>query len=648
MTAAGWKQYAGPKKGNEIKNNIKMKRSMIIKKVSVALAVAGVVAFNACSNESVLVDNVSTPKNTSKIEFGISLPENAVRSSIVKNFSAGAIMAVDGFQMIDGDVNRIFSNQSVTLGEDGQTWTYANTKYWSAGSTYDFYAMYPYDQTHTFNADSRLYTISEFVVEENTADQVDVMIAARKTGYPPHGTVDFVFGHLLSNVNFYFKSADSFSSAGFSSIDILSFQVSNLYKKGSYVQTGWSDANATVGSWNVDKNVVYSIPEVSGLTYSGTTVNLATDMLLMPQEISDDATVRIKYRLNYEDGSSTTFVKETMLASVVGVSQSDNTSSVIGSWYPKYRYNYTLIVDPTKSTLFNGSIGHDKDKPGADDKPVNVSIIQVPDTDGDGQDEYWVDEDNDGSKDYPLVWYDEDGDGVEHLYPDHDGDGIPDYLEDDDNDGTPNIDDPDNQDDYDSDGDGKPDTVWTDTDGDGNAETLIERDVPVTGPVDSSIPADPSDDDYPEEAFIDYDGAIDGYNNPTAWLIQVTEDTDGDGVDDTETWWVDTDGDGTGDIQILWKDVDGDGKLEGIADTDGDGVITDKDCLDGDGLDYNGDNNYYDVIMVDKDGDGVAETELERALTVNDPEIVSLDNSIKFSATVSDWAETYDANISEE
>ena len=74
------------------------------------------------------------------------------------------------------------------------------------------------------------------------------------------------------------------------------------------------------------------------------------------------------------------------------------------------------------------------------------------------------------------------------------------------------------------------------------------------------------------------------------------------------------------------EDIDGDGKLEGVADKDGDGILTVNDSYDNDNVDYNGNPNAYDVIMVDKDGDGTAETELEKPEPTA-PEVPLYDNT---------------------
>jgi len=173
-----------------------------------------------------------------------------------------------------------------------------------------------------------------------------------------------------------------------------------------------------------------------------------------------------------------------------------------------------------------------------------------------------------------------------------------------------------------------------DTNNDGYAESELERPIP-DDLIDDEIPTDPDDPNYPAAPFIDYDGGVGNYQTPGAYLV---EDANGD-------FWIDLNGNGifdAEDIKVLWEDIDGDGKLEGVADKDGDGILTVNDTYDNDNLDYNGNPNAYDVIMVDKDGDGTAETELEKDQPL-DPVVPVFENVIEFSAEVTNWNDEYEA-----
>jgi hypothetical protein len=569
----------------------------------------------ACQDTTLMYDTLGYGEKTdNSIEFGNYVGGMTRASRGTGNtFLTGDKIEVYGFMTTGTIVDKLFNKQSVEKKDDG-TWTYSPKKYWNIGSEYDFYAIFPYSDGNSFDDAGKTFSVTDFVVEENTANQVDLMIAQQILNASAPNTVNFVFNHILSNVSFYVKTSDDFVTTGIDRIEVVSFDVKGLYKKGSFAQTGWNNENAFEGSWTADANVVYNLPQVTGVVYNigaAQASAITQDQLLLPQTISDNAVITITYTVFYDDTTSSTFTKSVKLNKIVG--SNGIQSSILAAWNPNYRYNYIIAVNPSmtkiKPIAKDDNDQNDYEDPNADTTP-NVNIIEI-DTDGDGvTDEYWIDEDGDGNPDYPIIWEDIDGDGKEEAIPDRDGDGIPD----------------------DSDGDGSPDVIWVDTDGDGIVDTELEREVEV-GP---GVITDPDDPNYPDEPNADFNGGVDNYLEPSGYLI-----TDNDGE-----YWIDLDGDGVGDIEILWKDIDGDGKLEGIADKNGDGILTIEDSYDNDGLDYNGNPNDYDVIMIDTNGDGIADTELEKDITVvpdDLPDDEVEESAIEFSAEVGSWVDEYDA-----
>lgn len=581
-----------------------------MKKRSLIILTGAIMLLSACQDNNTLNGIDPIRDNSTQINFanyvgGITRASKGVGATFV----SGDQIEVYGFQKTDGDTGKIFNKQLVS--NTGQKiWSYTPAKYWEKSSTYDFYAVYPYAASNSFDFDERKFSITDFTVANAADDQVDLMIAKQITGHQPFNVVNFEFSHILSNINFYVKASSEFNTDGIKSIEVVSFDVTGLYSKGSFAQTGWNANNVFTGAWTADATSIYDLPEVKNAEYSiGSTkaADLATDLLLLPQQINDNAILTIKFKLVYSDDTEALFSRSVALNKIE-----------IAKWEPNYRYNYTISVDPSITQdgghfLPNVNPDHDQDEltnqdPDNPITPIN-NIIEI-DNDGDGiTDEYWIDEDMDDTPDYPIIWKDIDGDGKEEGLPDRDNDGQPD----------------------DTDGDGNPDVIWIDTDGDDIVDTELER--PKTKP---DVPSDPSDPDYPTEAFIDYDGGTDGYKNATAWIVS----------DENGNYFVDTDHDGKGDIPVVWRDVDGDGKLEGIADKDGDGAATATDSYDNDGVDYKGDSNEYDVILIkEKDADG-NETwrELEKDPSVPEEEIVYYKTIIEFSATVTDWEDEYEAS----
>ena len=658
--------YTTYKRENNNNNNIKNIKTMKkeIRNLFLFAAVAATAALSACTESDVLVDESNTAvTRSSMIGFGLAEPENSTRASYTAaaSFQAGDAMAVYAYQ--DGE-DRLFNDQQVTLGADG-AWTYSPVKYWQAGSTYVFYAFYPYALGHTFGtADEPYFTVPTFTVADAKDDQTDVMIAKKNTTRP-FNTVDYVFNHILSNVNFYFTVADAFDMTGISSVSVKSFDMTGVYSTGAYTQTGFTSGSSAVGVWS-EQSGTYDFPEVTtgtvtreATTYTlnpetgETTVSggtsrctLADDLLLLPQTIADDARLRIAYTLNYADGSQTTFSKAVRLASIVGTSAKSG-SEVLSTWKPNVRYNYTMAVNPSVTNVVNDASDWDGTDGGGDNVGTGSIVVE-----GDGT--YWIDADGDGAGDYPIVFEDVDGDGWLEGGVDMDGDG--------------HIDDVDKDGDKVSDGIHTGDTEKDPTDGtqtpgnEGKDVILIDTDGDGVPDTQFVLPGSSNADDVVDNGYgIDYDGTIGGDLVPSSTLSSLPAD-DADNPyndpnspyyqdDNTDTFYfVDIDGDGEYDPEdypVVWVDIDGDDKLEGIVDVNLDGEVGPEDNFDGDktGLDTDSDAvnnpNGYDVIMVDRDGDGVAETQLERDPQSSNPEENTENTVIEFTATVEDWEDEY-------
>ena len=200
-----------------------------------------------------------------------------------------------------------------------------------------------------------------------------------------------------------------------------------------------------------------------------------------------------------------------------------------------------------------------------------------------------------------LVWVDSDLDGIwdrdENAWgeQDADQDGIADYL------------------DWDSDGDGIPDSYEA---GDDDPDTM---------PVDSD-----HDGIYD---FRDLDSDGDQIDDGTEYMV----DGDGDGVPDMDVDGDgipnhlddDTDGDGHSDLDEGTTDLDGDGIPNFADDDDTDGPLGDE---DGDGI-PNGADNCPDTPnfgQADKDGDGIGNAcdEEDDSLPGDDDDAVSADDNM--------------------
>lgn len=222
---------------------------------------------------------------------------------------------------------------------------------------------------------------------------------------------------------------------------------------------------------------------------------------------------------------------------------------------------------------------------------------------------------------------DTDGDGIpDATDPDTDNDGIPDVLEgasDTDNDGTPDFRD------TDSDGDGIPDAVEGGASGNDTDSDLIDDayDIDQTGGTDSD------GDGIDETALPDLDGDgtpdfqdTDSDNDGIPDAIEGTVDTDSDGIPDYRDFDSDNDGipdaletsadtDGDGIPNYLDTDSDNDGFSDADesgasgSDSDGDGIDDAFDVDQTGGTDANGDGIDDSLMLADRDGNGIADSQ---------------------------------------
>ena len=321
-----------------------------------ALTLAG------CTQSEILIEQTEIQNSAARrIEFGEAVADNATRDSKTSvagqsAFEVGDVMGIYGYQSYPNDeypVQEIFRNQAVT--KTDSAWIYDPVQYFTPGSTYEFYGFFPQAVEHTFDRETKCFTFADFTVATAKSDQVDLMIA-HKNETNPVNTVEMLFNHLLSNVNFYFRVSDKFNNPSVVSYDVVQFTVNGLKGRGTYTQTGYDESLAAVGSWVVDNTADYSYPAVtSGSIVKGEQLSLGDDLLLLPQPLGDDAVITITYRLNYADGTSSIHGPSTFALNKA----IDGTTAAIAAWQSNFRYNYYISVNLTgeNEIHFSADIG---------------------------------------------------------------------------------------------------------------------------------------------------------------------------------------------------------------------------------------------------------------------------------------------------
>lgn len=124
---------------------------------------------------------------------------NDIDKTNITNFS------VYGF--MENEAGIIFSDEAVT--GSGETWSYNNTQYWTAGKDYWFSAIAP-DQDANWTYDVNGKTTGGIITFDNKTGEQDLLYAYSDmitcTEPATQGKVGFTFNHLLSRVKFNFKN----------------------------------------------------------------------------------------------------------------------------------------------------------------------------------------------------------------------------------------------------------------------------------------------------------------------------------------------------------------------------------------------------------------------------------------------------------
>ena len=349
------------------------------------------------------------------------------------------------------------------------------------------------------------------------------------------------------------------------------------------------------------------------------------------ENASSAAAVSVKNDLD-SDGDGIPDDKESANGADPGAdADGDNIPNYLDTNYPNFQDSNNDGINDLFDQDLDGIPDHfdlDSDNDGIPDSiEAGGSAL---DTDGDGLIDNTADADNDGIADVaensPLEVGDADGDGLpNHLDIDSDGDGISDLIEANgaDSDGDGKIDEA-----LDSDNDGITDDVdfdiqgGADIDGDGIADTF-DADLVDNDGIPDAVDSDSDNDGIPDNVDVDQTGGTDADGDGIDDLYDATEsggdDFDGDGIQDADET-TDSNNDGILDSAQGGVDNNGDGINDSAdTDTDGDGILNNADYdANGDGLsdalastplstpDTDSDG-FFNFLDLDSDNDGIVD-----------------------------------------
>ncbi len=241
--------------------------------------------------------------------------------------------------------------------------------YWEAGKKMSFAATSPaelavdgcvrtYDETGL--------NITDFAVNANAAAQYDLMFSRRSVnktsagmmhGAEYYSGIPIVFQHALSSIRF------SLSNTSQAVVKLTSIELDGLKYKGDFTEGITEGADLTQyergvnvnPAWDVDDDLI-ATPYVaftgniqfpiearyvsSILTDEGST-GTENDLLLMPQDLTEESVVTVNYTVNDKANSKTVCLKGLM--SVKNVDTDNEIKTPINAWEIGKRYTYRLF-----------------------------------------------------------------------------------------------------------------------------------------------------------------------------------------------------------------------------------------------------------------------------------------------------------------
>ena len=231
-----------------------------------------------------------------------------------------------------------------TVSGDATVWTYTNKKYWDKTSTYNFYAVAPYNPTSgeysISDAENGLITITgaqsalasvsdDFLIDRNGAKDI--------SGTAPHAKVGFDFNHVMAKVTLQLLSND-INEGDVITVTKLTMSGWNS-NNGTFVQkpdyvasttnnSEWTLTAGTAGTVTFNKDGGYTLNET-------TAVAVEDSYIMVPQTIAASTLkFTVDFTITYKAGGSEKFVGH------------EGTLATAQTWGTDTHTTYTIKVGP--------------------------------------------------------------------------------------------------------------------------------------------------------------------------------------------------------------------------------------------------------------------------------------------------------------
>lgn len=157
----------------------------------------------------------------------------------------------------DNNLTNVFDNVKVYTEDEGATWKYDNTQYWTVGKTYKFQGYAP-TTTATVTAGENGVNFTDFVADGQTDLIASTVVSKTIAATSDIAPVQLTFRHVLSKIKFKFTT-----DLNNVNIKISALKVNALPNKGTYTNNGDNPS-----TWAVSEKGDYPLSSEGTLTNS--------------------------------------------------------------------------------------------------------------------------------------------------------------------------------------------------------------------------------------------------------------------------------------------------------------------------------------------------------------------------------------------
>ncbi|MBE9488617.1 MAG: fimbrillin family protein [Bacteroidetes bacterium] len=274
--------------------------------------------FNAYTKSSTITKNINTEKFSEFNVYGYTTTNNYLGNSSLED------MYIDNLHVIKDPTTNL--------------WTNTNKYYWPTNNDkLHFFAISPLNTSvKNYQTSTDSYPSFDYTIEEKGDNQKDLIVSSLLNQTKPErdGNIYLEFKHALSQINFSLKGEENDFK-----YTITNIEIQNIKDKGKFT---FNEEKET-GTWRNQSGKTNYSHNLSDFVINGTTIksviNNDKTFILMPQEDTRDAKIKVTYSVKEESTNNITFKgsKEVELSAL--------------TWVKNKKINYILTLPTNEKKI---------------------------------------------------------------------------------------------------------------------------------------------------------------------------------------------------------------------------------------------------------------------------------------------------------